>query len=48
MSTNNLCFGEAVLTNTHNLCFEQTQEKYQRFLSENFQFLEMKFFYIFE
>ena len=28
---------------THNLCFEQKYEKYQRFLSENFQFLEMKF-----
>ena len=28
---------------THNLCFEQKYEKYQRFLSENFQFLEVKF-----
>ena len=28
---------------THNLCFEQKYEKYQRFLSENFRFLEMKF-----
>ena len=28
---------------THNLCFEQKFEKYQSFLSENFQFLEMKF-----
>ena len=27
---------------THNLCFEQKYEKYQSFLSENFQFLEMK------
>ena len=27
----------------HNLCFEQKCEKYQRFLSENFQFLEVKF-----
>ena len=35
--------GEAVLTSTHNLCFEQKYEKYRRFLSENFQFLEMKF-----
>ena len=34
---------EAVLTNTHNLCFEQKYEKYQIFLSENFQFLEVKF-----
>ena len=29
--------------NTHNLCFEQKYEKYQSFLSENFQFLEEKF-----
>ena len=34
---------EAVLTSTHNLCFEQKFEKYQKFLSENFQFLEVKF-----
>ena len=34
---------EAVLTSTHNLCFEQKCENYQSFLSENFQFLEMKF-----
>ena len=27
----------------HNLCFEQKQEKYQNFLSENFQFLVVKF-----
>ena len=32
-----------VLTSTHNLCFEQQCEKYQSFLSENFQFLDMKF-----
>ena len=32
----------AVLTSTHNLCFEQKYEKYLSFLSENFQFLEMK------
>ena len=35
--------GEAVLTSTHNLCFEQKYEKYQYFLSENFQFLVVKF-----
>ena len=29
---------EAVLTSTHNLCFEQKYEKYKSFLSENFQF----------
>ena len=34
---------KAVLTSTHNLCFEQKYEKYQKFLSENFQFLEVNF-----
>ena len=34
---------EAVLTSTHDLCFEQKYEKYQRFFSEDFQFLEVKF-----
>ena len=34
---------EAVLTSTHNLYFEQKYEKYRSFLSENFQFLEVKF-----
>ena len=34
---------EAVLTSTHNLCFEQNPEKYQNFLSENVQFLVVKF-----
>ena len=33
---------EAVLTSTHNLCFEQKYEKYQNFLSENFHFLVVK------
>ena len=33
----------AVLRSTHNLCFEQKYEKYQSFLSENFQFSEVKF-----
>ena len=28
---------------THNLCFEQKCEKNISFLSENFQFLELKF-----
>ena len=36
-------YGEAVLTSTHNLCFELKYEKYQSFLSENFQILEVKF-----
>ena len=35
--------GEAVLTSTHNLCVEQKCEKYQIFLSENFQVLVVKF-----
>ena len=30
----------AALKSTHNLCFEQ---KYQSFLSKNFQFLEVKY-----
>ena len=34
---------KAVLTSTHNLCFEQKCEKYQKFLSENFQILVVKF-----
>ena len=34
---------EAVLTSTHNLCFKQKYENYQNFLSENFQFLVVKF-----
>ena len=34
---------EAVLTSTHNLCFEQKYEKYHNFLSENFPFLVVKF-----
>ena len=28
---------------TNSLCFEQKYEKYQNFLSENFQFLVVKF-----
>ena len=34
---------EAILTSTHNLSFEQKDEKYQNFLSENFHFLVVKF-----
>ena len=34
---------EAVLTSTHNLCFDQKYEKYQFFLSEKFHFLVVKF-----
>ena len=43
MGTRKNRLAEAVLTNTHNLCFEQQYEKYQSFLSENFLFLEVKF-----
>ena len=43
MGTRKNRLAEAVLTSTHNLCFEQKYEKYQSFLSENFQSLEVKF-----
>ena len=39
---------EAVLMSTHNLCFEQQYEKYQKFLSEKFQFFGGKIFSIFD
>ena len=35
---------EAVLTSTHNLCFDQIYVKYRNFLSENFHFLVVKYF----
>ena len=35
--------GEAVLTNTHNLCFEQKYEKYQNFNLKTFSLLVVKF-----
>ena len=34
---------EAILTNTHNLCFEQKYEKYQNFYLKIFIFLVVKF-----
>ena len=34
---------ETVLTSTHSLCFEQKYEKYQSFLYENVQVMEIKF-----
>ena len=48
MSTRENRLGEAVLTRTHNLCFEQKFEEKKKkkmleFLSENFQFLLVKF-----
>ena len=35
--------GEAVLTSTHNLCFEQKYEKYQNFYLKTFRFWVVKF-----
>ena len=43
MDTRKNRLAEAVLTGTRNLCFEQKCEKNISFLSENFQFLEVKF-----
>ena len=43
MGTRENRLAKAVLTSTHNLCFEQKYEKYQFLLSENFQSLEVKF-----
>ena len=39
---NNINNGEAVLTSTHNLCFEQKYEKYRGFYLKIFEFLEVK------
>ena len=38
-----LCLGEAVLTSTHNLSFEQKYENYQNFSTERFHFWVVKF-----
>ena len=43
MYPQSMCLGEAVLTRTHNLRFDQKCEKYQNFTSENFHFLVVKF-----
>ena len=40
---NYLWKAEAVLTSTHNLCFEQKYEKYQNFYLKISSFLEVKF-----
>ena len=48
MGTRKNRLAEAVLTSTHNLCFEQKCEKYQNFLSENFSFFGCKIFNIFD
>ena len=42
MGTRENRLGEAVLTSTHNLCFEQKYENYQNFSSENFHILVVK------
>ena len=41
-------FAEAVLTSTHNLCFEQKYEKYQSFFIWKFSVFGDEIFYIFE
>ena len=43
MGTRKNRLAKAVLTSTQNLCFEQKYEMYLNFLSENFQFLVVKF-----
>ena len=43
MGTRSNRLAEAVLTSTHNLCFDQKYVKYRIFLSENFHFLVVKF-----
>ena len=42
------CLGEAVLTSTHNLCFEQKYEKYESFLSAKLSIFGGEIFYIVE
>ena len=48
MGTRSNRVAEAVLTGTHNLCFEQKCEKYQNFLSDFFSFIGCESFTIFE
>ena len=43
MGTRSNRLAEAVLTSTHNLCFEQTYERYLNFLSKIFPFLIVKY-----
>ena len=43
ISAQNIDYAEAVLTSAHNLCFEQKYGKFQSFIYEKFQFLEVKF-----
>ena len=44
--TTDFFLGEAVLTSTHNLCFEQKYEKYQNFYLKPFSFWWWNFQYI--
>ena len=48
MGTRENRLAEAVLTSTHNRCFEQKYEKYQNFLSEKLPFFGGKIFSVFE
>ena len=43
MGTRENRLAEAVLTSTYNLYFDEKYDKYQSFLSVNFQLLEVKF-----
>ena len=43
MGTRKNRLSKAVRTSTLSLCFEQKYKKYQGFLSENFQFIKVKF-----
>ena len=43
MGTLKNLLAEAVLTSSHNLCFEQKYENYQNFSSESFHFLVVIF-----
>ena len=48
ISAQNIDFAEAVLTSTHNLCFEQKYEKISQFFIWKFWFVGGKIFSIFE
>ena len=43
MGTHQNHLTKVILMSSHNLCFEQKYEKIQSFLTENFQFMEVKF-----
>ena len=48
MGTGKNRLAEAVLTSTHNLCFEQKYEKYQNYYLKTFVFFGGKIFSLFE